>query len=162
MNWLDIVILVIVGGAVFWGLKLGLIKAVLSLVGLISSIILAGRYYLPLSEQLTFISQPKVAQAVAFIIILVGIMVITNVLAELLGRITSALKLGWVNRLGGAFLGLMLGAFFCGALLAMTGKFLSLEGIISHSGLAALLLDRFPAILALLPGEFDAVRSFFQ
>ena len=45
MNWLDIVILVVVAVAIVTGLRIGMIKAALSLVGLILGVILAGRYY---------------------------------------------------------------------------------------------------------------------
>ncbi|GAJ19730.1 unnamed protein product, partial [marine sediment metagenome] len=41
-------------------------------------------------------------------------------------------------------------------------KFLGAEGPLAESGLATLLLDQFPMVLALLPEEFDAVRPFFQ
>ena len=53
INWLDIVILVPIAVTTLIGLKMGLIKEVLSLVGLIVVVILAGRFYMPLSEQLT-------------------------------------------------------------------------------------------------------------
>jgi len=162
MNWLDIVILVVIAGASFLGLRIGLIRAVLSLAGLIVGVILAGHYYVPLSEQLSFIPQAGVAEVVAFAIILIGVMVVAGVLAKFLKWAASAIMLGWVNRLGGAVFGLVLGALFCGALLATCGKFLDIAGIISESSLAAILLDRFPAVLALLPEEFDAIRSFFQ
>lgn len=162
MNWLDIVILVIIVGTAFMGLKVGLIKGVLSLIGLIGSIILAGRYYSPLSERLTFIPQIQVAEAIAFIIILAGVMIITGVVAALLGRVASALALGWLNHLGGVVFGLMMGATVCAALLAIWVKFFGLSDTIRQSGIATLLLGRFPAILALLPKEFGAIRSFFQ
>lgn len=162
MNWLDGVILIVIGIAVFLGLKAGLIKGILSLAGLIGGIILAGHYYIPLSKQLSFIPQTKIAEAVAFIIILIGVMVIASVLAGLLGRVASALTLGWLNHLGGAILGLMLGTILCAALLVIYSKFFGSAGVISQSSLAAILLDHFPAILALLPDEFDVVRSFFQ
>lgn len=162
MNWLDIVILVIVVGTTLSGLKVGIIKGVLSLVGLIASITLAGRFYIPLSERLTFISQAKVAEAAAFIIILVGIMIITTVVAALLGRVAKALTLGWLNHLGGAVFGLIIGATACAALLAIWVRFFGLADAIRQSGIATALLGRFPAILALLPEEFGAIRSFFQ
>lgn len=94
MNGLDIAILVVVAIATFLGLKIGVIKAALSLAGLIVGVILAGRYYAPLAEQLTFISQDGIAKAVAFAIILIGIMVVASVLATLLRWVTSALMLG--------------------------------------------------------------------
>ena len=162
MNWLDIVILVVVAIATFLGLRIGIIKAALSLAGVIVGVILAGRYYVPLSAQLSFIPQAGVAEVVAFVIILIGVMVIAGVIARFLRWVASAVMLGWVNHLGGAAFGLVLGATLCAALLATWVKFLGIAGIISESSLAAILLDRFPAVLALLPGEFDAIRSFFQ
>jgi membrane protein required for colicin V production len=161
MNWLDIVIIVAIAIPTLIGLKIGIIKAALSLAGLIIGVILAGRYYVPLAEQLTFISQAGVARIVAFAIILIGVMVVASVLAILLKWVASAMMLGWVNRLGGAIFCFLLGAVFCGAILAIVVKFLG-AGVIADSGLANLLLDRFPIVLALLPQEFDAVRSFFQ
>ena len=89
-------------------------------------------------------------------------MVIAITLARLLKWAASVMLLGWVNRLGGATLGLVLGAIFCGALLAIWVKWLGVGSTITESIVAALLLDKFPLILALLPDEFDAIRSFFQ
>jgi len=162
MSWLDIILIVLIAGATLVGLRIGIIKAVLSLIGVIVGVILAGRYYVALAEQLTFIPQANLAKIVAFAVILIGIMLVAGVLASVLKWITSIIMLGWVNRLGGAIFGLVLGATFCGALLAIWVKFLGITDPIAESGLASLLLDNFPIILALLPGEFDAVRSFFH
>ena len=162
MSWLDIVILVPIVIAAFVGLKTGLIKALLSLVGVVVGVILAGRFYAPLSEQLTFISSEGVAKVVAFAIILIGAMVISLVLANLIKWAVSMMMLGWVNRVGGAVFGVFMGAITCGALLAAWVKFFGAGETILNSILASVLLDYFPMVLALLPAEFDAVRSFFQ
>ena len=159
MNWLDFVIIAAVAIPTFIGLKIGLIKAVLSLAGLIVGVILAGCFYVPLSEQLTFIPQATVAKVVAFAIILIGVMIIAGVLAMVLKWITSVIMLGWVNRIGGAVFGLVLGAILCGAVLALWIKFFGAGEVITNSSLAAI-LSRFP-VLSLLPGEFDSIRSFF-
>jgi len=162
MNWLDIVILVLVVIPTLIGLKAGLIRAVLSLVGVIVGVILAGQYHQALGEQLTFISQANVANIVAFAIILIVVMIIAAVLASVLKWLVSLVLLGWVNRLGGAIFGLLLGVIFCGALLAIWAKFLGVRETFNDSALATLLLNQFPLILALLPDEFDTIRSFFQ
>ena len=159
MNWLDFVIIAAVAIPTFIGLKIGLIKAVLSLAGLIVGVILAGCFYVPLSEQLTFIPQATVAKVVAFAIILIGVMIIAGVLAMVLKWITSVIMLGWVNRIGGAVFGLVLGAILCGAVLALWIKFFGAGEVITNSSLAAI-LSRFP-VLSLLPGEFDSIRSLF-
>ena len=161
MNWLDIVIIVAIAISTFLGLRAGIIKAVLSLAGLIVGVILAGCYYAPFSEQLPFISEANVARVVAFAIIVIGVMIIAAVIARFLKWAVSVIMLGWVNRLGGAIFGFVLGAIFCSALLAICVKFLDGVGAITGSGLAAILLDSLPMVLALLPDEFDAIRSFF-
>ena len=162
MNWLDIVIIVLIAIPTFIGLKAGLIKAVLSLVGVIVGVILAGQYHQALGEQLTFISQANVANIVAFAIILIVVMIIAAVLASVLKWLVSLVLLGWINRLGGVIFGLLLGVIFCGALLAIWAKFLGVGETFNDSALATLLLNQFPLILALLPDEFDTIRSFFQ
>ena len=156
MNWLDIVIIVAIAISTFFGLGMGIIKAALPLAGIIVGVILAGRYYIPLSEQLTFIPQPTAAEIAAFAVILIGVMAISGVLAMLLKRIASLVMLGWVDRLGGAVFGLLLGAIFCGALLDIWVNFFGITEAITESYLATVLLEHFWMVLALLPEEFDA------
>ena len=162
MSWLDIVILAVIAVATLMGLRTGIIKAVLSLAGLVIGVALAGRFYLSLSAELTFISSPSWAKIVAFAIILIGVMIVARVIANLLKRVASALMLGWVDKVGGAVFGLMLGAILCGAILALWINYLGIANVIAESGLALILLDRLPMVLALLPSEFDGVRSFFR
>jgi len=161
MNWLDIFLLVVLAVATLIGLKTGIIKAVLSLAGIIIGVILAGNYYLPLSERLTFIPYTGAAKIVAFAIILIVIMVIASLVARFLKWATSVVMLGWVNRLGGAVFGFIMASLFLGAALAAWLKFIGNAATITGSVLASVLLDRLPLILALLPEEFDSISSFF-
>jgi membrane protein required for colicin V production len=162
MNWLDIIILIAFALAILIGLVIGLIRAVLSLAGLVVGVILAGRFYGSLSGVLSFISQPKIAGIVAFAIILVAVLVATGILIKVLETVISAVKLGWINRLGGALFELILAFLICGAFLAIWVKLFGINPAISQSKIAIVLLDRFPAVLALLPSEFDDIRSFFK
>jgi len=162
MNWLDIVIMIGIGVVTFFGVRKGIIKIALILAGLVVGIFLAGRYHVLFSQHLTIIHQPGWAKVAAFAIIFIGVMAIAIVLARLLGWATSAMMLGWANRLGGGILGFIVGALFCGALLAMWVKFLGMTGAIAGSTIAPILLNQFPRVLVLLPKEFGAIRSFFQ
>ncbi|MFC1905134.1 CvpA family protein [Chloroflexota bacterium] len=161
MNWLDIVLLVALIIPVFIGLKRGLVKAVLSLAGLIVGIILASNFYQPVAKMLGFIPNEVAANIVAFILILGIIMIAAGVVAAVLRFTVKAVMLGWVDHLGGAIFGFLMGAMLWSALLAIWVKFLG-TGLVTDSVLAGLLLDKFPLILALLPDEFDAIRPFFQ
>jgi len=122
MSWLDIAIIIVIAISTVLGLRTGLIKAVLSLAGVIVGVILAGRFSTSLAGQLTFIDSAAIAEIVAFAIILIGVMIVAAVLASLLKWVASAVLLGWVNYLGGAIFGLAMGAIFSGALVAIWGK----------------------------------------
>ena len=162
MNWLDIVIIVVIVVAAFGGLLIGLIASALSLAGIIVGIILAGRYYLAFSQHLGFLPGESAAQVAAFAIILVGVMLVALALAMVLRWALSLIKLGLIDRIGGAVLGLAGGLLLCGAALAIWVKFFGAGATITGSFLASLLLEHFPVVLGLLPAEFDTVRSFFQ
>ena len=161
MNSVDIIIIVALIVPVFIGLKQGLIKAALSLAGLIVGVILASNFYQQLGGMMGFISNEDVANVVAFIIILVVVMIVANVAVILLKFTAKVAMLGWVDRLGGAIFGFLMGAIFMGAILATFVKYFG-TGLITDSFLAGILLDKFPLVLGLLPSEFDAIRDFFQ
>ncbi len=162
MNWLDIVILIILVINLFVGLKQGLIKMVISFAGLILAIFLAGHYYLSLAGRLTFISSDKAAGVVAYVVILVVVMLVASIVAWVLSKAASAIMLGWLNHIGGAVLGVIMAGFFVGAILAIWAKYAGGGPTIANSFLGGFLVDKFPVVLGLLPGEFDTIRSFFK
>ncbi len=162
MNWLDIVIAIVLAISAFVGLKSGIIKIVISIAGLILGIFLAGRFYQGFADKLTFISSGTAAEITAYIIILVVVMAAAAVIAWLLSRLLSDVMLGWLNRLGGAILGAIIAGIFVGAVLAVWAKYGGGGDTTGNSFLAKFLLDKFPLVLALLPDEFDSVRSFFK
>ncbi len=162
MNWLDIVIIVLLLISAVGGLFNGLIKSVFSLVGLIVGVVLAGRFYTGLAGLLRFIPDENIARIVAFIIIFLVIIIIAAILGVILTKLVSTMLLGWLNRLGGAVFGVLIGAVFIAAILVIWVKYLGANSVISGSGIAHILVDGFPLVLALLPKEFDIVRQFFQ
>ena len=162
MNWLDIAIIIVIAIPTFIGLKAGIVKALFNVAGVIAGVILAGRFSVTLAGALSFISSPAIARAVAFAFILIAVMIIAAVLAAVVKWAVSAVLLGWVNRLGGAVLGFVLGGIFGAALLTMWVTFLGVRGTVTGSALARFLLNGFPVVLGLLPSDFGSVRSFFR
>lgn len=161
MHWLDIILLIALVIPTFIGLKQGLIKAVLSLVGLIVGVILAGNFYEQLAGIFGFIDNPNVANVVAYVLILVVVLVIAAVAAKLLKSFIKVVMLGWVNTTSGAIFGFFIGMIFLGAIIATWEKFFGPD-MLADSFIAEFLLDKFPLVLALLPEEFDVVREFFN
>jgi len=161
MNWLDIILLLALLIAAFVGFRRGIINVVLMLAGLILGVFLAGRFYSSFADGLP-IGNDTAAKVLAFFIIFIIVIAAAFVLAFFLRKTIAAIKLGWADRFAGAVLGFIAGAVICGALLALFGHFFDIEGTVGQSWIASVLLDRVPALLALLPDEFDSVRNFFE
>lgn len=162
MNWLDIVLIAVLALATFLGFRRGIIAMVFPIVGLIIGVVLAGHYYGTVGGWLPIDNQQHAGWA-GYAIIIVVVLIVSVILASVLRRFIRLVLLGWVDRLGGAILGLAVGSLFCAAVLAACVKFGLGSGFVDGSGIATLMLDWLPAVLVLLPGEFgDAVRDFFQ
>jgi membrane protein required for colicin V production len=162
MNWLDIVIIIGLVISVFSGIQQGLVRIAFSLAGGIIGVVLAGRYSDALAEKLSFISDPGIAGIVAFVIIIIATMIVAAILGMIVKKIVHAVLLGFVDKLGGAVVGLLMGAIFIGAILAMYLNYQGPIDAITNSALATFLLDKFGIVLGLLPSEFKAVQDFFH
>ena len=162
MNWLDIVLIIVLVISLVAGIRAGLIKVLFTLAGGIIGVVLAGRFADSLGSKLTFISNTSVAKIVAFVIIFVLVMAVAALLAFVIRKLAQAVLLGWLDRLGGAILGLVLGAIFCAAILTMWLKFEGGSTVVTNSVISRFLIDKFPVVLGLLPSDFKSVKDFFQ
>jgi membrane protein required for colicin V production len=162
MNWLDIVIIVVAALLGFTGLRQGIIKTVFGIAGLIGGIVLAGRYYDELAARLSPAGATW-ANIAAYAIILLATLVVAGVVGHFIAKLVHFAALGWLDRLIGCILGIFIGGLLCAAVLAIVLKYYpGSEAVISQSGLAGFLMDKFPLLLALLPAEFDFIRDFFS
>ena len=161
MNWLDIVIIVVAVLLGIVGLRRGIIRTVFGIVGLIVGIVLAGRYYDELAA-LIFPAGATWAHIAAYIIILLATLLVVGVIGWLVAKLVHLVLLGWLDRLVGCILGVIIGGLLCAAILAIVVKYSpGTETVISQSALARFLMAGFPLLLALLPAEFDEIRDFF-
>ena len=161
MNWLDIVLIVFFVLSALMGLWRGLIMMLVPFIGLIIGVYVAGQHYGTVGGWLP-IDNPEYAGWAAYAIIVVLFLIVFFVLAIFLKRIIHLSFLGLVDRIGGAVVGLALGALLCAAALAACAHFNLGTGFIQGSGVAQLLLDWLPGVMVLLPGEFDIVSDFFD
>jgi len=161
MNWLDIVIIVVAVLLGLVGLRQGIIKTVFGIAGLIGGIVLAGRYYSGLAALLSPTGATW-ANIAAYAIILVATLIVASVVGWLVAKLVHFAMLGWLDRLVGFLLGVVVGGLLCAAVLAIVGKYYpGTEAVISQSGLARFVMEQIPLLLALLPGEFDFIHDFF-
>jgi len=161
MNWLDIVIIVVAVLLGLAGLRQGIIKTVFGIAGLIVGIVLAGRYYDELAALLSS-SGATWANIAAYAIILIATLIVAGVIGWFVAKLVHLVLLGWLDRLVGCVLGVFIGGLLCAAVLAIVVKYYpGTEAVISQSGVAKFLMEGFPLLLDLLPGEFDFIRDFF-
>jgi len=162
MNWLDIVIIVVAALLGIAGLRQGIIKTAFGIAGLIVGIVLAGRYYDELAA-LIFPAGATWANIAAYAIILIATLIVAGVIGWFVAKLVHIVLLGWLDRLVGFVLGVVIGGLLCAAVLAIVVKYYpGTETVISQSVLARFLMGGFPLLLALLPEEFDFIRDFFS
>jgi membrane protein required for colicin V production len=162
MNWLDILILVVLAVSVIGGLMAGVIKILFGVVGIILGVVLAGRFGGSLADKLTFISDARTANILSFIVIMIVVLLIAGLLAFIFKKIAEGVMLGWINRLGGAVLGLFMGMILMAAILTVSVKYAGFGGSVENSWMAGFLLNKFPIVLGFLPKEFSTVKDWFN
>lgn len=105
MSFLDIVLGVLLAYGLYKGLRNGLFVELAGLISLLLGIFFAIKFSYLASNTLGVFVQwnPKNIQITAFIITFVLVVIGISLLAKILTKIASAVFLGWVNNLGGAF-----------------------------------------------------------
>lgn len=176
MNWVDIVIIVALIVPTFIGFKLGLIKMVVPLIGILLGVILASLLHGYMANQLDFIDNEGWAHVVGFIIVFILVFVFIYILAVVLRKILQLALLGMVDQLAGAALMFIIIWLISSFVVVMVAKYgalgadyapgdkvrsESVEDTIDGSALATFQIDTLPIILGLLPEEFDVVRDHF-
>jgi len=161
MNWFDIVLIAVLILSTVVGIWRGFINMVLPLIGIIIGIVLAGLYAPTVGGWLPIDNAEHAAWS-GYAIIMVGTLVVSIILAVILTRFVHLTLLGWLDRVLGGIFGLALGALICAASLAACVKYGLGTDFIQGSGIAQFMLAQFPAILVLLPGDFDSVKQLFQ
>jgi membrane protein required for colicin V production len=146
MNWLDIVITVVVALLGFAGLRQGMIRTVFGIAGLIGGIVLAGRYYDELAARL-FPSGASWANIAAYAIIAIATLVVAGVIGWLLAKLVNFAALGWLDRVTGLILGIVIGGLLCAAILAIAVKFYpGMKATIDQTVIARFLVGGFPLL----------------
>jgi len=146
MNWLDIVIIVVIVLLGIAGLRQGMIRTVFGIAGLIGGIFLAGRYYDELAA-LLFPSGATWANIAAYAIIAIATLVVAGVIGWLLAKLVNFAALGWLDRVMGFILGVVIGGLLCAAILAIVVKYYpGMEATINQSIIARFLVGGFPLL----------------
>lgn len=165
MSFFDLVLVIILGAFVLYGLWFGLIHALGALVGVIAGAFLAGRLFDPLAQAFLWLfgGNVNLARIVIFFVIFTIVNRLIGFAFHMLERAFKVLTilpfLSSINRLGGGILGFLEGSLVLGGALLLATKFPIAPGLttaIAQSQIAAYLLGVANVIVPLLP---DLVRK---
>jgi len=158
MNWLDLVIIIIIGFTAIRSLFRGLIREIAEVAGMIAAIFLAYEYYEKLGNHLfvSFNVSPAIANIVAFAAILIGTAVAAGLLGWLLSKALKFTPINLADRLGGMGFG-----FIKGFLLVciLVGVLSALPFSFTYTTLEQSYLAR--KVAAVLPQIYTELESLF-
>jgi len=138
MNGFDIVLLVLVAGAVLVGLLNGLVRILIGLAALVVAFVLAARFHDALAREMPSLGLgPQGRSLASYLLIFVGVMLVAGLVGWLARRLLETVMLGWADRLGGAALGLVAAALFAGFVVVPLVAYVpSGRGLLADSRLA--------------------------
>jgi membrane protein required for colicin V production len=160
MNWLDLVIIIALLVAAITGFVQGFVSTLFSLIGTAIGIILAANFYSQMASLFKFITNPNIANIVAFALILIIVFIIAVLIGSALKALLAAVHLGCADKVAGGILGIIIGALIIAAVLAVIVQIYG-DGPVTDSFIASILLKKFPFIFNLLPSKFKDVLNFF-
>lgn len=144
MQPIDIIIAVLLVFGFIGGLRDGIVKQVVGLVGFICGLLIGRVYYMQVGEWMTttFGLSAQVAHITAFVLILVLVPLLFNLVGWLLSKMLNAICMGWINRLLGGAVGALKCALFAGIVITGIELFDRNDIIVSESQKDASVLYR--------------------
>jgi membrane protein required for colicin V production len=164
VHWFDIGITIALILSSVWGCLRGLVRAMLSLLGLTAASVLAVRSYPDLAQLLApLIATLWVRQAISFALIFLAVMAVAMVCSALLRFALRAVGLSLMDRLLGGLFGLAKVVLVASILLMMANKFFpSLRAQLEADSILAPFLFRNAEFLAAFLEKHDAVVQQLQ
>lgn len=150
MNWLDIVILVAGGSVAMVGLAIGGLHIASMAVGSLVGIALSSRFHDQVSPVFNRFTDSENGAEVAALIAIFVVVLIASVLAGTLVRgVFQKLTLGWMDKVVGMGLGLVVTFAVGSAVLSAIQSYptLGMEDAIAGSTLGSFLADEFDVVL---------------
>ena len=164
MNWIDAAIFVSLAWFTYAAFHAGLIREVVTIIGAIFAVALAGLFYIELAEDVKVaVDDQQTAEIIAFAVIFGGMVLVSQLIAIFLKQAASLLMLGLMDSLGGAGIGFVKGFIFVEIVLiaAITFPSVGMADDVKNSALATVFLDFIPFQQVILPDEFKtAIETF--
>jgi membrane protein required for colicin V production len=156
MNLFDCLLIAILAYSTIVAFMRGIILELFSLAGLIAGILIASWNYGRLAAYLDhFIIAAAIAEIISFLLLVVGVMVLSALLGKAFNRTAHAIGLGFFDRILGAAFGFGRGCLLGVAILMAIAAFLPHSTWIENSQLSSYFLAGAHAVSFVVPYDLQ-------
>jgi membrane protein required for colicin V production len=156
MNWLDLLLLVVIGVSVLAGFARGFARASFGLVSVVAGLLCALWFY-PLAGAWLdrFVSSVQAANLLGFLLLFIGVMMLGGLLGKLLEKLLKLVHLSWLDRLLGAAFGLVRGVLVAAVIVLAIMAFSSKPppASVTRSAVAPYVIDTARGLAAAAPHQ---------
>ena len=157
MHWLDILIITVILFFCLIGISRGLISQIFSFAAIIGGFIegvilydLAGNLLI----QYNLIESKSTSLLVGFMLVVVAVFVIIQILGWFTARVIGKLKLGWLNRLVGGVVGILIGIIITFFLLSWLNLYVIKDASAKKDSVMAPIVEEgYGIIITYIPGD---------
>ncbi len=157
MHWLDILIITVILFFCLIGISRGLISQIFSFAAIIGGFIagvilydLAGNLLI----QYNLIESKPTSLLVGFMLVVIAVFVIIQILGWFTARVIGKLKLGWLNRLAGGVVGILIGIIITFFLLSWLNLYVIKDASAKKDSVMAPIVEEgYGIIITYLPGD---------
>ncbi len=153
INWVDLILLVILGLTVIFGIIKGFIRQIIGILAVIVGLVLAVNYYPAVSDFFSqWITSRTLSHFIAFILVFIAVLCLGGILSFLFSKVIKG-PLKFVNNALGGGLGLLKGLLICGVILFAMLVFPFKENALKQSIFAPYCLRVTKAVIYLIPDD---------
>jgi len=153
MNYLDIIILAVVGFFLYRGVKKGLIKTFSGIFGFFAALIVAtgfmGVFAQLLQEAINI--NTGIAYLISYLLLFFGVLFIFKFLSTMIVKLFTVTSTRWVDRIGGGLFGFLLGGLIVSSVLVLLSFFSFSEKLLPEAENSLL----YPAAKGYAPAVYD-------
>uniref|UniRef100_A0A7C2P3K5 CvpA family protein n=1 Tax=candidate division WOR-3 bacterium TaxID=2052148 RepID=A0A7C2P3K5_UNCW3 len=159
MNGVDVIVLIVLAFFVLRGLLVGLIKEILSLVGLILAIFISLKFSDLMGFYLKGIKDPLILKVLSILILFALVIFLTQLVIFLIRKAIKPTFIGLLDRFFGLLLGFLEGVVVAGTLLYFAGRFEFARVYIEQSAYSGTISKIYETVVI---KNFREVREFFE
>ena len=134
MNWVDVIIVIILAIGLIKGLTNGFVRGLFGLAALVLGVMVAAANYQQVTDVLFSRLQidPQGQAILGFLLVFVIVLILVSVVGRIIAKALKLASLGWMDRLAGGVLGIVMACLFTGVLLLLV----VMAGLQTNTGVA--------------------------